>query len=570
MISVEAKTKSFSPIASLGTPSDTQNGAKEGEKNLSFAALLQSASFQKEGKSVLQNGLLVLSLNELAKETPKDIQSLQPAVMAGASLDVEELLQQDAKDPKSLLEVKNTPEIKSPQELPTPQEKSAPLELNPEITKLLDAKELKLLIKDAKAYLKKQIVSSGGLQKSEIVALPKTLKGLVQVAKKLNIDVTKITIEELQSKPQIVLKNAEPLKVQKTSVTPLKSNVETPKMQKIADSSQDVQAEESEIVVKKEQNISKDLPLQEDASATKKVHLNKSEKGMATEEAQKVQSSTQRESRRVEVVTKLESTAVEKGVQKQNNITLFKPQENPQVTTQQIVSAQMSSKNSEAPKAKREETLTMLLRDKSLHRESGLTADFSVATARVIAPSATKESTKGLESLLYGEGESESERKLVKSENFVVNKADSFEVKLNEAKQMIKYISQDVKTAIADYKAPFTRVKLQLNPQRLGEIDLTVVQRGKNLHINLSANNAAINTLAMNVNDLKIQLNNNGINNASLNFNNSSQSSDGGAQNQHNPQQNQREANREYSYFENQENSEEVLSSLEIVVPHYA
>ena len=93
---------------------------------------------------------------------------------------------------------------------------------------------------------------------------------------------------------------------------------------------------------------------------------------------------------------------------------------------------------------------------------------------------------------------------------------------------MVKYLSQDVKSAINDYKSPFTRVQVQLHPQKLGEIDLTVVQRGKNLHINLSSNNAAVNTLAMNANDLKVQLNNNGINNASLNFNSNPQGDNSG------------------------------------------
>lgn len=136
---------------------------------------------------------------------------------------------------------------------------------------------------------------------------------------------------------------------------------------------------------------------------------------------------------------------------------------------------------------------------------------------------------------------------------------------------MIKYLSQDVKQAIDDYKAPFTRVKLQLNPQKLGEVDVTIVQRGKNLHVNLSSNNAAMNTLAVNANDLKVQLQNNGIQNASLSFNNNSQGSEftNGGQTQQQQQQKQN-AHDEYSFFENEETNEEILSSLEIVVPNYA
>jgi len=137
---------------------------------------------------------------------------------------------------------------------------------------------------------------------------------------------------------------------------------------------------------------------------------------------------------------------------------------------------------------------------------------------------------------------------------------------------MIKYLSNDVKSAIEDYKSPFTRLKLQLNPQRLGEIDLTVVQRGKNLHISLSANNTAINTLAMNVADLRVQLQNSGINNATLNFSNNPQGQDGSASQQQSShqQEQRRSAHKEYSYSERQEAHEEIVNSLEIVVPHYA
>ena len=134
---------------------------------------------------------------------------------------------------------------------------------------------------------------------------------------------------------------------------------------------------------------------------------------------------------------------------------------------------------------------------------------------------------------------------------------------------MVKYLSQDVKTAIEDYKSPFTRVKVQLNPQKLGDVDLTIVQRGKNLHVSLSSNNAAINTLSMNANELRAQLTNNGINNATLNFNNQdSNNSQAGQQEQH--RQREQQAQDEYNYFDNEEQSEEILSSLEIVVPNYA
>ena len=73
----------------------------------------------------------------------------------------------------------------------------------------------------------------------------------------------------------------------------------------------------------------------------------------------------------------------------------------------------------------------------------------------------------------------------------------------------------------------------------------------------------------MNANELKVQLSNSGINNATLNFNNSSQNSDSNPGGQHQHRQNEQEAHEEYNYFDNEEANEEVLSSLEIIVPQY-
>jgi hypothetical protein len=73
----------------------------------------------------------------------------------------------------------------------------------------------------------------------------------------------------------------------------------------------------------------------------------------------------------------------------------------------------------------------------------------------------------------------------------------------------------------------------------------------------------------MNANELRAQLSNSGINNATLNFNNQdSNNSQAGQQEQH--RQREQQAQDEYSYFENEEQGEEVLSSLEIIVPSYA
>lgn len=391
MISLESKTQT----SATSSPLNIAPKEEDPKAALSFSELLRGVSEKKDDK-IIQNGALVLALDE---EVSADTKA--SSIKATALL---ELLKGEQKEASKL-----------------------PLELNPEATKDLTHKEIKVLIKDAKEYLKNKIISSEGFKKVEIENLPKTLKGLVQVAKKFGIDIGKITLEEVKQSTVVL--------------------------------SQQVKVEQ--------------------------------------------------------VLKEIKDTR------------LFKAQSIKEITTEQLVNTK-------------------------------------IGTLR-----ATRDVSKSLETLLRGETKESTQNQ--KLDGLNIAKADSFEIKLNEAKQMTKYLSADVKTAIEDYKSPFTRIKVALNPQRLGSVELTVIQRGKNLHINISSNNAAINALALNANDLKVQLNNSGINNASLNFNNNSPSLEQGSfgQQQRNFQ-NEKEAKDEYNYFGNEEKNEEILNSLEIVVPYYA
>jgi len=454
MISFESKTQA----SATSSPLNLVLKEESGDPTLSFSELLRGVSAKKDDK-IIQNGALVLALDEEVSEDTKASSTKTSSLL--------ELLKGEQKEASKL-----------------------PLELNPEAIKDLTPKEIKVLIKDAKEYLKNKIISSEGFKKVEIENLPKTLKGLVQVAQKFGIDIGKITLQEVKS---------------------------------------------SVVLAKPIQNGGIDSEV-----------LNK--KLLKTSDFQEKQ-------------VEIKATP------------LFKAQNVKEITTEQLVNTKISTLEANVPKKKADETLKLLLRGETVVKaDKGFTADFSVATARVLAPQATSGVSKSLESLLRGETKESTQNQ--KLDGLNIAKADSFEIKLNEAKQMTKYLSQDVKTAIEDYKSPFTRIKVALNPQRLGSVELTVVQRGKNLHINLSSNNAAINALALNANDLKVQLNNSGINNATLNFNNNSSSSEQSSfgQQQQNSQ-NEKQAKDEYGIlreFGNEEKNEEILNSLEIVVPNYA
>ncbi len=150
-------------------------------------------------------------------------------------------------------------------------------------------------------------------------------------------------------------------------------------------------------------------------------------------------------------------------------------------------------------------------------------------------------------------------------------KADSIEVKSKEAQQSMRLFASELKEAVQDYKPPFTRLTMKLNPEKLGEVEVTLVQRGNNVHVNIQSNNTtSVAFLAHNATELKAQLASQGITNATMNFmsggENQQQNS---AQHQSNQEQRQN-AFRSYESFEDLELSDEHLSALEIIIPHYA
>lgn len=250
------------------------------------------------------------------------------------------------------------------------------------------------------------------------------------------------------------------------------------------------------------------------------------------------------------------------------NMPLFKAQESlAGASTQQLVQIKQQKLDEKSEKHKSNDPLRLLLRGESVNKETTL----SLEATKVLATTTTEEKpmpSRTLESLLRSETSENSTKNtdaIFKTDG--AHKAESLDVKINEAKQMVKYLSSDVKNAIEDYKSPFTRVRLQLNPQNMGEMDLTVVQRGNNLHVNLSSNNAAINTLLLHANELRQQLQNSGINNATFNFSNHSDS--GANHSQQEQRQQEQKAHKTYEALAKEDATEEVLSSLEIIVPRY-
>jgi len=132
------------------------------------------------------------------------------------------------------------------------------------------------------------------------------------------------------------------------------------------------------------------------------------------------------------------------------------------------------------------------------------------------------------------------------------------------AKSMIGHFSTSLKEAVKDYRPPFQRLHMKLNPEKLGSVDVTIIQRGQQLHINVSANQAALNMMNAQANELRTQLNNAGFGDASMEFN---QQQDGNKE-QQKQEQRQQQQNRFTSYSNNND-EESPISSLELVMANY-
>ncbi|RTI90450.1 flagellar hook-length control protein FliK [Campylobacter jejuni] len=85
-------------------------------------------------------------------------------------------------------------------------------------------------------------------------------------------------------------------------------------------------------------------------------------------------------------------------------------------------------------------------------------------------------------------------------------------------KETLQHFSQDLKEAVDQYKAPITKLSITLNPNNLGEVEVTLIQRGNNLHINFNSNTNAMNLFIQNQVEFKNSLVNMGFTGLEMNF----------------------------------------------------
>jgi len=145
--------------------------------------------------------------------------------------------------------------------------------------------------------------------------------------------------------------------------------------------------------------------------------------------------------------------------------------------------------------------------------------------------------------------------KVEHSNNIVKN--EHTKIKNADVKHTLNTFAQDFKEQVESYKPPLMKVKMQLNPKGLGEVDVTMVNRGNNLHITVNSNPNTIAIFSQNQTEFKNSLVNMGFSELNMSFNENGKNKDGN--------QNQKNKNNSFESFE----EEQVQDSFEIVTPIY-
>lgn len=130
--------------------------------------------------------------------------------------------------------------------------------------------------------------------------------------------------------------------------------------------------------------------------------------------------------------------------------------------------------------------------------------------------------------------------------------------KIISPKETLQYFSKDLKEAMEQYKAPITKLSITLNPSNLGEVEVTLVQRGANLHINFNSNHNAMNLFLQHQAEFKNSLVNMGFTGLEMNFSDQSKK-----------EQQQEKKSKSHYYEENFEEESGHKINLELVLAKY-
>lgn len=133
------------------------------------------------------------------------------------------------------------------------------------------------------------------------------------------------------------------------------------------------------------------------------------------------------------------------------------------------------------------------------------------------------------------------------------------------ARESVRNFATNLYQEIQNYKPPLTKITLELNPQNLGTLEVSISKKGKDLHVQVHSNQQAIALFMQNQTDLRTNLAQIGFENVDLSF---SESGGGNAkQGQHNQDSN---LARNENGLENDDTDANMPNIMYLRIPRYA
>ena len=139
------------------------------------------------------------------------------------------------------------------------------------------------------------------------------------------------------------------------------------------------------------------------------------------------------------------------------------------------------------------------------------------------------------------------------------------------------HFSDKLRDALQNYKPPITKISLELNPESLGSVELTITKMDDKINVQISSNQNALQLFMQNIQDFKNQLNNVGFSEVTMDFkdmsgNSFSQNSGGNFSDsrQQNPKQQQKGNENGLQIYQQAEETNREISHLDLSFSYYA
>lgn len=136
------------------------------------------------------------------------------------------------------------------------------------------------------------------------------------------------------------------------------------------------------------------------------------------------------------------------------------------------------------------------------------------------------------------------------------------------ARESMRNFAQTLREEVLNYKPPLTKFSMELHPQNLGTLELTITKKGKDLHIQVVSNATAVGLFLQNQADFKNNLAQVGFDNVDLSFSANS-GGGGGKQSEQNASQSN-EHNQEGNKNSLEDSQMGEINVMNITLPKYA